>query len=114
MIQETKDPFALNSQPALRTLVDRIVRLVRPLRILVFGSAARGDMGPDSDIDLLVIMPAGAHRRRTAQRIYTEIQGVGVPFDVVVATADDIEKHKQNVGLIYYAILREGREVYAA
>jgi len=114
MTQESKEQFAATGQQALQTLVDRIVRLVRPLRIFVFGSAARGDMGAHSDIDLLVIMPPGAHRRRTAQRIYTEIQGVGVPFDVLVATADDIEKHKHNVGLIYATILREGQEVYAA
>lgn len=100
--------------PRLKGLIDRIVELIHPLRILLFGSAARGEVGPDSDVDLLVVMPDGTHRRHTAQRLYRDIRGVQVPFDVIVATPTDLEKHKDNVGLIYRTILREGKEVYAA
>ena len=99
---------------ALEYLIQGIVDEVRPLRIIVFGSAARGEMQPDSDVDLLVVMPDGTHRRRTAQLLYRKIRGAGVPFDVLVATEDDLERHKDNVGLIYRTILREGKEVYAA
>jgi len=95
-------------------LVKRIVDEVHPLRIMIFGSAARGEAVHDSDIDLLVVMPEGTHRRRTAQRLYRKIRGVGVPFDVVVATPNDLEKHRENIGLIYWRILEEGKEVYAA
>jgi len=87
---------------------------VRPLRIIVFGSVARGEWRPGSDIDLLVVMPEGTHRRRTAQLLYRKIRGAGVPFDILVATPSDLEKHKDNNGLIYRTILREGKEVYAA
>ena len=99
---------------AIDRLISRVVETVQPLRIIVFGSAARGELGPDSDVDLLVVMPDGVHRRHTAQRLYREIRGAGVPFDVLVATPTDLEKHKDNIGLIYRTILREGREVYAA
>ena len=99
---------------AIEQLVQRIIELVQPLRIILFGSAARGEMGPDSDIDVLVVMPEGVHRRRTAQFLYRQIRGLGVPFDILVATPNDLEKHKDNIGLIYRSILREGREVYAA
>jgi predicted nucleotidyltransferase len=99
---------------ALEYLIQGIVDEVRPLRIIVFGSAARGEMQPDSDVDLLVVMPDGTHRRRTAQLLYRKIRGAGVPFDVLVATAADLERHKDNIGLIYRTILREGKEVYAA
>jgi predicted nucleotidyltransferase len=95
-------------------LVQRIVDEVRPLRIIIFGSGARGEMGPDSDIDILVVMPDGTHRRRTAQLLYRKIRGAGVPFDVLVATPSDLEKHRDNIGLIYRTILEEGKEVYAA
>jgi len=95
-------------------LVQAIVGEVRPLRIIVFGSGARDEMGPDSDIDMLVVMPDGTHRRRTAQLLYRNVRGAGVPFDVLVATPGDLEKHKDNIGLIYRTILREGKEVYAA
>ena len=95
-------------------LVRRIIELVHPLRIILFGSAARGEMESDSDIDVLVVMPEGVHRRRTAQLLYRQIRGLGVPFDILVATPDDLERHKDNIGLIYQRILREGREVYVA
>jgi uncharacterized protein len=58
------------SQEILDDIVQRIVGAVQPTRILLFGSAAQGRMGPDSDVDLLVVMPDGIHRRRTAQDIY--------------------------------------------
>ena len=65
-----------------------------------------------SDIDLLIVMPEGVHRRRTAQKLYREIKGLAVPFDIVVATAQDLERHKDNDGLIYKNALKEGIEVY--
>ena len=67
-------------------LVRSIVEAVHPLRILLFGSAVRGEMSPNSDIDVLVVMPEGIHRRRTAQFLYRRIRGLGVPFDILVAT----------------------------
>jgi uncharacterized protein len=90
------------------------VRIAHPLKIILFGSAARGQAGPESDIDLLVVMADGTHRRHTAQRLYGNIRHVGVPFDLLVATPSDLERHRQNVGLVYATILREGVEVYAA
>jgi predicted nucleotidyltransferase len=104
----------IDFQSRLDLLISRIVEITHPLRIVMFGSAARRDIGPDSDIDLLVIMPEGTQRRATAQKLYREISGVGIPFDVFVATPSDILKHKDNIGLIYRSALREGREVYAA
>ena len=93
-------------------LVGDIVKNVNPLRIILFGSAAREDAGEHSDIDLLVVMPEGVHRRRTAQKLYREIKGLRVPFDIVVATPEDLQTHKDNKGLIYKSALKEGKEVY--
>ena len=95
-------------------LVERVVALVNPLKIILFGSAARGEMGPDSDLDVLIVMPEGVHRRKTAQYLYREIRGLGVPFDILVTTPESLEKHKNNIGLIYYTILEEGKEIYVA
>jgi predicted nucleotidyltransferase len=95
-------------------LVQRIVEEVHPLQIILFGSAATGEVGANSDIDLLVVMPEGVHRRRIDQFLYQKIIGLGVPFDILVATPNDLQKHKNNIGLIYRTILQEGREVYAA
>jgi len=71
-------------------------------------------MRPDSDVDVLVVMPHGTHRRKTAQRLYRQMVGLGIPFDIVVATPEDLELHRGNPGLIYGTILSEGKEVYAS
>jgi len=96
------------------SLVEQVVCIAHPLRIVLFGSAARGEAGPESDIDLLVVMPDGTHRRHAAQRLYASIRHVGIPFDLLVATPSDLQKHQWNIGLVYSVILREGIEVYAA
>lgn len=101
-------------QQALDELVHCIVEAMHPLKIILFGSAARGEMGPESDVDLLVVMPEGTHRRDAAGEIYYRVRGIKVPFDVLVTTPGDLEKHRDNPGLVYRAILREGRTVYAA
>ena len=100
------------NQKAIDELVQRIVEIVHPLRIILFGSTARGEMGSESDIDVLVVMPSGTHRRKVAQLLYQEARGIGVPFDIIVATPEDLTKHKDNLGLIYWNVLKEGRDVY--
>jgi predicted nucleotidyltransferase len=104
----TDDPTAIDQ------LIRQIVEMVHPVRIIVFGSAARGEMKRDSDVDLLIVMPEGAHRRKIAQKIYKGLTGIRVPFDILVATPSDLERYKDNIGLIYGTVLREGKEVYAA
>jgi len=95
----------------LEEIVRRIVEVADPERIILFGSAATGKMGPDSDIDLLVVKPK-VHRRKLAQRIYESLFGVGCPVDVVVVTPEDIERYKDAVGLIIGPALREGKTIY--
>lgn len=102
------------AQKDLDELVRRIVEAVHPLRIILFGSAARGEMGPDSDLDVLVVMPDGTHRRHTGEYLHTQLFGIPYGIDIMVATPTDLEKHRHNIGLIYYAILDEGKELYAA
>ena len=94
--------------------MQRIVEIVHPLQIILFGSAVRGEARFGSDLDLLVIMPEGTHRRHTAQHLYRTISGFATPFDLIVATPGDLEKHSDNIGLIYRSILLEGKTLYAA
>lgn len=97
----------------LDTIIDRIVEVADPERIILFGSAARGEMGPHSDFDLLVVK-SGVHRRKLAQRIYRNLIGVGRPVDVVVATPDDLEQHGDSHALVFSPALKEGTEIYRA
>jgi uncharacterized protein len=99
---------------SLHLLVQRIVEAVHPIRIILFGSAAREEMGPDSDVDVLVVMPEGTHRRHTAQFLHTRLFGVPLAVDILVATPEDMEKYKDSPGFIFNTINEEGREIYAA
>ncbi len=98
----------------LQELTERIVDAVHPLRIILFGSAARGEMGPNSDFDVLVVMPDGVHRRKTGQLIYRYLRGFGFAKDIVVVTQSDVEKHRTNPYLIIKPALDDGRELYNA
>jgi predicted nucleotidyltransferase len=98
----------------LTETVRRIAETAHPKQIILFGSAIRGDMGPNSDLDLLVIIPSGGHRRRTAQTIYRKLIGVGFAADIIVVTEDDIEKFGDNIGMVIRSALQEGKVLYAA
>lgn len=102
------------SPAILDEIIRRVVEVAQPDRIILFGSAARGEMGPDSDIDLLVVKSGVAHRGRLAEEIYMNLFGIRVPVDVVVVTPDDIESQRHKVGSIIGPALKEGQEVYAA
>ena len=102
------------STDTVQRLVAQIVQLAHPLRVILFGSAARGELRQGSDVDLLVVVKEDTPRRRLAQELYCRLDGGGVPFDIVVATPSLLKKHRSNPGLIYRQVLREGREVYAA
>jgi len=101
-------------EPAVREIVERIVEEVHPMRIILFGSVARDEQSIESDVDLLVVMPEGIHKRQTAQMLYRKLRGLPVPVDIVVTTEADLNREKDNPGLIYRTILQEGRELYAA
>ncbi|NPV80374.1 MAG: nucleotidyltransferase domain-containing protein [Firmicutes bacterium] len=101
-------------KPMLEDIIQRIVRIANPERILLFGSAARGEMGPDSDLDLLVIKRGLFKRRALAQEIYMNLFGAGIPVDIIIATPDEVENYRDKVGSIIPIALSEGREIYCA
>lgn len=95
----------------IQCVVDLVVQTVQPLRIVLFGSRARGDARPDSDVDLMVVVPDGARRLDVAKRLYD----LGIPrFEFVVTTPTLYERRKDSPGLVYRNIEREGHELYAA
>lgn len=101
-------------QDILDEVVRRLATMPGIVRIVLFGSAAEGRMGPDSDLDLLVIVKDGLQRRRTAQAIYKRLSGLGMPKDIVVVTESDIKKYKDNPSLIIFPALKTGKELYHA
>jgi uncharacterized protein len=101
------------SEEILQEIVRRIVAAVQPEKIILFGSAAREEMGPDSDLDFLVIKSC-KNRRHTAMKIRRKLIGIGIPKDIIVATPEDIERYKDTIGLIYRPALKEGKVLYVA
>lgn len=97
----------------LREIVRRVVEIAQPEEIILFGSAARGEMRTNSDVDLLVVK-SNAHRRKLAQKIYRHLIGVGQAVDVIVVTPDDLDRYRDSYALIIAPALDEGRVVYAA
>lgn len=100
----------------IQRVVDLVVTTVSPLRIVLFGSAARGDMRDGSDLDLMVVMPEDADTLRTSQRLYVEMarQRLAVGVDLVVTTPARFEERKESLGSVFREVARDGRELYAA
>ena len=93
-------------------MVDRLVREFAPLRIVLFGSRARGGERDDSDIDLLVVLPRLSERRDEAAAMLRALADIPAPKDVVVTTPDEIERRGDLVGTVLRPALREGTVLY--
>ena len=98
----------------LEELVRRVTDTVQPLRILLFGSAARGQMGPDSDLDLLVVVPDAHDCRAVAKTLYRRLRGLGLATDILVVQQSDIKRFGDNPYLILHTAMTEGKELYCA
>ncbi len=100
--------------PKLNEVIERVVEVAAPERIILFGSGARGDMGPHSDLDLLVVKRGNYHRGRLTGDIYMNLIGVGQTVDVVVVTPEDVERYRNSHSVVIAPALKEGRTVYQA
>jgi len=99
---------------SLNEIVDRIVEVARPTRVILFGSHARGDADMDSDIDLLVVVQETESRRELAVRVLEALMDLTVDVDVVVATERIMERYGNIPGAIYEVAGSEGTVLYAA
>jgi predicted nucleotidyltransferase len=97
----------------LREIVSQVVEVAQPERIILFGSAAHGEMRPNSDVDLLVVNTT-EHRRLLAKQIYRHLIGVGQAVDEIVVTPADLERYRDSDVSITARASREGKVVYPA
>jgi predicted nucleotidyltransferase len=101
--------------PALAEAVRRLVAAYRPECIYLFGSVARGDAGPDSDYDVLVVVPDDAPPERRHSRLaYDALHGTGTAADVLVCTRSYFEDRRTLKASLPGTVLREGRLLHAA
>ncbi len=98
-------------QRVLDDVIERIVDVAEPEKIILFGSAARGGMGPNSDIDLLIIKHGG-DALDLMGRIYRRLHGVGAAVDAIVVSPEDVERYKDSHALVIKPALRDGTVVY--
>jgi uncharacterized protein len=98
---------------AIRMMTRRIVREFHPDRIILFGSYARGNAGPDSDVDLLVVMPVEGSTREKAVEIGVALHEFDVAKDVIVVRSEEFAWRKDVVGTIEWPAVREGKVLYA-
>lgn len=96
----------------LEEIVHRVTHTVPVTRLILFGSAATGQMSRDSDIDLLIIKDDVADWKGERIRIRQALRGLGYPFDVILMTPDRFEETKEVIGGIAYPASKYGRTIY--
>jgi len=97
----------------IRQMVERIVELFEPDKIILFGSRARGQAGLNSDVDLLVVMPVSGSKREKAIEVAVALHDIPIAKDIIVSTPDDFQWRKEIVGTIERPAAREGKLLYA-
>ena len=97
-----------------REIVRRLLGVTRPDRIILFGSAATGQMTRDSDIDLLVVASAPSNTLDERVRLHKALRGLGFPFDVFIIGTERFEETKNIFGGIAYPANKYGRVIYEA
>jgi predicted nucleotidyltransferase len=111
-MQRASSPTASAAEDKIAEMVRRIVEHFRPEKVILFGSHARGTAGPDSDVDLLVVMKFSGSQREQRLAIRSVLSGIGMAKDVVVVTPAEVERYRDVVGTIIRPALREGRVLY--
>lgn len=115
MPEQRSDDERISADPVLAEVVRRLTEAYRPLRIYLFGSMARGDAGPDSDYDLLILVPDGAPPERRRSRLaYQVLWGTGAAADVLVWTVSQFESRLHLPASLPATVAREGKLVHAA
>jgi predicted nucleotidyltransferase len=98
----------------LNEVVRRVLSVAKPEKIILFGSAATGQMMPDSDLDLLVVEPDPINTRDRSVRIRRALGDVRYPVDVIVISSERFTETKNLVGGIAYPANKYGRVLYEA
>jgi predicted nucleotidyltransferase len=100
--------------PILAEMVRRLVEAYQPERIYLFGSVARGDAVPDSDYDLLIVVPDDAPAsRRSPDLGYAFMEGLSRSGDFLVWTRDRFDSRLHLKASLPSTVLREGKLLYA-
>lgn len=100
-------------EESIAVMVDRLVSRFSPEKIILFGSRALGDAQADSDVNLLVVMPACEDRKAATVSMMKSVADLSVGQDIVVTTVQELETRGKLKSTILYHALREGKALYA-
>jgi predicted nucleotidyltransferase len=100
-------------QPLIDRIVKRIVKKFHPEKVILFGSHARGDAGPDSDVDLLVVMDFQGSKLEKMLELRATLNDISASVDILITTPEDFAWRKDVVGTIEWPAFREGKVLYA-
>lgn len=96
----------------IATMTDRIVRSFRPEQIILFGSHARGEAHPHSDVNLLLVFSECADKRKAAIEIRRVLKDMPVPKDIIVSTPEELERKRDWISSVLRYAQQEGRILY--
>ena len=104
------------TEELLQQTVRTILEEVDPEMIILFGSHARGDARPDSDLDLIVVESESFDKQRSRHqeclRLYNALSGLCVPKDILVFSSAEVEYWRDSLNHVLARALREGRVLY--
>ena len=111
MIKEVDLALSDKKRTALAEIVRRIVETAEPEKVILFGSTARGDAGPHSDMDFLIIKST-SKKRELSTSIHRALRGIHESIDLVVASPEDVERYKDTHCMVIKPALKDGVVVY--
>lgn len=99
----------------LRDATEIIKRIAEPIRIVLFGSRARGDNTASSDYDILIVTKKAENEREITRKIYKELytQGINLDIELIAVDRKRWNNDKERFDLIYRHIDSEGIEIYS-
>lgn len=104
----------MTAEQIIDQMAHRIAEQFHPEKIILFGSRAKYEQAPDSDVDLLVIVKQVTDRRALRIAMRRAVNGMGLSKDIVVLTVDEFEAKRRIPGTIAYPADRDGKVLYAA
>ena len=102
----------MTTSDIISAMVDRIVTRFDPIRVILFGSQARGDVNESSDVDLMVVLNDIPNKHATTSEILHELMDMPISKDTIVVTPGEIEMEGDVIGTITYDALQEGKIMY--
>ena len=108
----TDEDMRIRYQEELKKVLFHVIRIAEPIRIILFGSVARGTIHKDSDIDLLIIKEGTYNPLNLSTAIYKDMEDVDVPVDLIFLTPCQWDLEKEKPWSVMYPVSNQGKVVY--